>query len=111
MKFDFNHIFNFREPLYLIYRGFLLYLGIVIKLGGSVMIKKISLKNSVYELCTNFSEIKDILKSLGFESISNSVMLNTAGRVMTIPKAAVMKNINIDKIKEMFKENGFEIVE
>jgi hypothetical protein len=38
-------------------------------------------------------------------------MLNTAGRFMTIPKGAKMKNINMEQIKERFQREGFEIKE
>jgi len=74
------------------------------------MNKIISLNETVYELCTKYPEIKDILKELGFVDIVNPVMMNTAGRVMTIPKGAEMKNIDIETIKEKLKQNGFEIV-
>jgi len=74
------------------------------------MNKIISLNETVYELCTKYPEIKDILKELGFVDIANPIMMNTAGRVMTIPKGAEMKNIDIETIKEKLKQNGFEIV-
>lgn len=74
------------------------------------MNKIISLNETIYELCTKYPEIKDILKELGFVDIANPIMMNTAGRVMTIPKGAQMKNIDIETIKEKLKQNGFEIV-
>lgn len=48
------------------------------------------------------------MKELGFENITNAAMLNTAGRVMTIPKGAAMKKINMDVIEKTFREKGFE---
>ncbi|NMA01652.1 MAG: DUF1858 domain-containing protein [Clostridia bacterium] len=75
------------------------------------MDKKIDLSKSVYELCTEYPQIIDIMKELGFESITNPGMLNTAGRFMTIPKGAKMKNINMEQIKERFQREGFEIKE
>ena len=51
------------------------------------------------------------MKSLGFESIASPGMLNTAGRIMTLPKGALMKHISMDKIKAAFASEGFEIVE
>ena len=38
-------------------------------------------------------------------------MIQTAGRFMTIPKGAVMKKINIDRIIETLKAYGYQIVE
>ncbi|SCG81640.1 hypothetical protein DW1_0019 [Proteiniborus sp. DW1] len=74
------------------------------------MNKTISLNETIYELCTKYPEIKDILKDLGFVDIANPIMMNTAGRVMTIFKGAQMKSVDIEKIKEKLKENGFEII-
>lgn len=47
------------------------------------------------------------MKDLGFKDITNPVMLNTVGKVMTIKKGAQMKGIDIDKIKETFKLHNF----
>lgn len=74
------------------------------------MNKTISLNETIYEICTKYPEIKEILKELGFIDIVNPIMMNTAGRVMTIPKGAQMKNVDIEKIKEKLKENGFELI-
>lgn len=54
-----------------------------------------------------YPEIKEIMKDLGFKDITNPVMLNTVGKVMTIKKGAQMKGIDIDKIKETFKLHNF----
>ena len=75
------------------------------------MKKQISLSKSVYEICIQNPEVIEIMKNLGFESITNPGMLNTAGRFMTISKGAAMKNISIDKIKEEFAKKGYEIIE
>ncbi len=73
------------------------------------MDKIIDLTKSVYDLCHQYPEIKDILKALGFDQITNPAMLNTAGRFMTIPKGAVMKGVELGKIKEELVNNGFII--
>jgi hypothetical protein len=49
------------------------------------------------------------MKKLGFESITEPGMLNTAGRFMTISKGAAMKKIPMDLIIEEFSKNGFKI--
>jgi len=51
------------------------------------------------------------MKELGFKSITNPAMLNTAGRYMTIPKGAAMKGIDLEKIREAFRQKGYEVVE
>jgi len=73
--------------------------------------KKINLSKSVYEICTEYPEVVEIMKNLGFDKITNPGMLNTAGRFMTISKGAAMKNIPMDKIKEEFAKKGYEIIE
>lgn len=71
--------------------------------------KKIDLTKSVYEICSQYPEVIEIMKELGFESIANPVMLNTVGRYMTIPKGAAMKGINLDRIKEVFADRDYVI--
>lgn len=71
----------------------------------------VDLSKSVYEVCKEYPDIIEIMKELGFESITNPGMLTTAGRFMTIPKGASMKNIPMDKIKEAFSRKGYEIKE
>ncbi|NLC67458.1 MAG: DUF1858 domain-containing protein [Clostridiaceae bacterium] len=48
----------------------------------------IDLSKSVYEICKEHPDVVSIMKDLGFESITNPGMLNTAGKFMTIPKGA-----------------------
>lgn len=73
------------------------------------MSKILDFSKTIYELSKEVPEIISIMKELGFESISNPTMLNTAGRVMTIPKGAVMKGINIENIKKEFIKLGYNI--
>jgi len=55
------------------------------------MAKKIDFKKSVYELVQEYPELTGILSKLGFTEITKKAMLNSVGRVMTIPKGAKMK--------------------
>jgi len=81
-----------------------------LKKGGR-MKKQIDISKSVYEICTQNPDVIDIMKELGFESITNPGMLNTVGRVMTISKGAAMKKIPMERIKEKFQEKGYEIID
>lgn len=74
------------------------------------MKRQIDISRSVYEICTENPDIIEIMKDLGFDSIANPGMLNTAGRFMTIAKGAAMKKIPMDRIKEKFEEAGYEII-
>lgn len=73
------------------------------------MIGTIDLSKTVYELCRDFPETIEIMKEAGFESITNPAVLRTAGRLMTIPKGAEMKNINLDEIKKLFISKGYSV--
>lgn len=73
--------------------------------------KIINLNKSVYEIYSEYPEIVEILKDIGFQDIVKPGMIQTAGRFMTIPKGAAMKKINIEFIKETFVEKGFIIQE
>lgn len=76
-----------------------------------MMTKSIDFHLTVYDLTTQFPEIIPILKDLGFENIIKPGMLQTAGRVMTIPNGCRMKGISFDTVKETFINNGFNIKE
>ncbi|AFM00503.1 MULTISPECIES: DUF1858 domain-containing protein [Desulfitobacterium] len=73
--------------------------------------KTIDLSKTVYEICSANPEAVAIMKELGFKDITNPGMLNTAGRFMTVPKGAAMKKISMEYIKEVFAQNGYEIIE
>ena len=70
---------------------------------------KLDLTDSVYELCKIHPDIIDILINLGFEDIIKPGMLQTAGRVMTIPKGAAVKKIDKEVIQQTFLEKGYEV--
>ncbi|ADU28619.1 DUF1858 domain-containing protein [Evansella cellulosilytica] len=73
------------------------------------MKKEINLNKSVYDLVTQFPEIKEIMVSIGFDNITKPGMLQTAGRVMTLPKGCRMKEIPLEKVIEEFEKHGFTV--
>lgn len=75
------------------------------------MQKEISINSSVYELCLTHPEIIDILKGLGFVNITKPGMLQTAGKIMTLPKGCRMMKIPIERVTKTFIEHGFLIKE
>jgi hypothetical protein len=74
-------------------------------------LKKLNLNWSIYTIVKEHPEAIEIMRSLGFEEISKPAMLNTAGRVMTLPKGAALKGIELDTIKKAFIDKDFEIIE
>lgn len=73
--------------------------------------KIIDLNKSVYELCKEHSELQQILADIGFKDIKLPGMINTAGRIMTLPKGSKAKGIDLEEIKKLLKQKGFEIKE
>ena len=57
------------------------------------MSKKIDLNWSVYDITKTYPEVIDIMANLGFDEIKKPAMLNSVGRIMTIPKGAKAKGI------------------
>jgi len=73
--------------------------------------KVVDLNKSIYDLCNDNPEIIELLVKLGFSDVANPTIRNTAGRVMTLQKGAVMKKKNINTIKEFFIQHGYKIKE
>ena len=73
------------------------------------MEKIVDFNKTVYELCTEDSFIIEIMKELGFEQITKKGMLQTAGRVMTIPKGARMRGKEITDIVQTFEKHGYAV--
>ena len=73
------------------------------------MEKKLDLSKSVYDLVTEYPEVVDIMKELGFSEITNKVMLNSVGKIMTIPKGAKMKGVSMMDIVSAFMKAGFTL--
>ena len=71
--------------------------------------KTLDLSKSVYDLVKEYPEVVDIMKDLGFSEITNKVMLNSVGKIMTIPKGAKMKGIPMPDIIAAFMGHGFSL--
>ncbi|WP_456155133.1 DUF438 domain-containing protein [Veillonella sp.] len=73
------------------------------------MEKKLDLSKSVYDLVQEYPEVIEIMKGLGFSEITNKVMLNSVGKIMTIPKGAKMKGVSMLDIVGAFMKAGFTL--
>lgn len=71
--------------------------------------KKIDLSKTVYELVKKYPELKEVLKELGFSEITKAMVLNTMGRMTTIPQGARLKGIPMETILTAFRNKGFEV--
>ncbi len=74
------------------------------------MSKQLDMKKSVYDLCMEYPELKQIMSDIGFTEITRKAALLTAGRVMTIPKGAEVKGIPMNRVLTVLRGCGFEIV-
>lgn len=72
--------------------------------------KTIDLNKTVYNLIKEYPEIRQLLHDIGFTEISKDIMLNSVGRIMTIPKGAKNKKISLNKVIKILEENGFEVI-
>lgn len=75
------------------------------------MKKIINFNDSIYDIYNENPEIVDIMYSYGFHDIARPGMIKTAGRIMTIPKGAAMKKLDLEEIKQDLINRGYEIQE
>ncbi len=73
------------------------------------MNKIIDLDKTIYELVSEFPEVKEIMFELGFTDIVKPEAIEVMGRHMTLKMGSQIKGIPMDKIIEAFKADGFEI--
>lgn len=73
--------------------------------------KTIDFRKTIFELTNNDREIIEIMRELGFDQVTNPKMIATVGRVMTIPKGARMRGIDLDSVRKAFQARGYTIVE
>ena len=73
------------------------------------MAKTIDFSRSVYDLVQDYPELTEIMAKLGFTEITKKPVLNSVGKLMTIPKGAKMKNIPMEQIVMALMENGFTL--
>ncbi|MFA7671610.1 MAG: DUF1858 domain-containing protein [Sphaerochaetaceae bacterium] len=73
--------------------------------------KIIDLEKSVHSLCSKDPNLIKILAEIGFSEIVKPIMLNSVGRVMTLPKGAAMRSIDLNYIIQTLKEHGYKVVD
>lgn len=73
--------------------------------------KEISLKDTVYETVTKNPRILTVLVGLGFAPLRDDILLQTAGRMMTLGKAAKQFGLSYETIVTALAANGFSVKE
>lgn len=74
------------------------------------MNKILNLNKTVYDLCQEYPEVAQIMVKIGFKDITKPMALQTVGRIMTIPKGAAIKDIDLQMVIKTFEEEGFTVV-
>ena len=69
------------------------------------------LNESVYTLCVRYPELKDLLAEHGFAEILRPGMLHTAGRLLTLPKGAALRKLDLEIIIDTLRRHGFGPIE
>lgn len=71
--------------------------------------KTLDLSKSVYDLCTQYPELKEVMASIGFDEITKPGRLQTMGRLMTIPKGCKTKGLELADVVAAFQTAGFAV--
>lgn len=65
----------------------------------------------IKKLANEYPDFVQIMYDCGFTRIKIPGLLNTVGRVMTIPLGAQAMKIDLDKVKKAFEEKGYKVIE
>ena len=69
----------------------------------------IDLTLPVAEILDKNPELLDVLVDLGFAPLANPQMRETVGRQVTLIQGAAMHGLPIEKIRDIFVANGYEV--
>lgn len=72
--------------------------------------KTLDLHKTVAELVREYPELKAVLADIGFDEITQPMALKIMGRIMTIPRGAIVKGIPMDEVHAGLEAAGFTLV-
>ena len=73
--------------------------------------KTIDLNKTVQALCTTDPELAPLLAQLGFTEIVKPIMLRTVWNVMTIPKGASLRGLDLQEIIRGLETEGYTVTQ
>ena len=82
----------------------------IIDFKRRIDMKPLDLNRSVHDLVKEYPELQQIMYDLGFTEINKKAMLNSIGKIMTIPKGAKMKGISMLDVVSTLTAKGFQLV-
>lgn len=65
----------------------------------------------IKKLADEYPDFVQIMVDCGFTRIKIPGLLNTVGRVMTIPLGAQAMKLDLNKIKQAFEQKGYKVIE
>lgn len=71
----------------------------------------INVNDKIYHLIKQDENLKQVLFDLGFEEILKPGRLETVGRFMTLKKGAIMRDIDLEWVKEQLIEKGYGVID
>ena len=75
--------------------------------GGVISVKTIDFSLMVAELVKDNPRVAEILTELGMGRLISSEALKVMGNIMTIPRAAALQSVDLEKVIAAFKAQGF----
>ena len=69
--------------------------------------KEIDLNKTLHEITEEYPELIPVLARLGFAGVTNPVMRNSHGRIMTIVAGSKHIGVSLDTIKAELAKHGF----
>ena len=73
------------------------------------MAKVIEFSNNIRSLLTAYPELREILQNAGFRELVSDQSVKLMGEIMTIPRAANVKNIDMGELKKTLESKGFTV--
>ena len=73
------------------------------------MKKELDFNKTVAELVEEFPEFQQAMAEIGFKEITNPMVLNVMGRVMTVPKGVAIKGMKLEDVVRELEARGFTI--
>lgn len=64
---------------------------------------------TMYDLITQYPELKAVFIRLGFDQLLNPISLQTVGRIMTLRKGSKMKGIDLHTIDRELRDSNFQL--
>jgi hypothetical protein len=69
----------------------------------------IKIQQTVFEIIKAYPEYKQVLIEAGFSKLADSGMLNTMGKIMTLEKGMMLRNIAIDDLERVSNTYHFTL--